>query len=156
MIEYMWHDGGRRQSGRKGTTGDCVVRATAIALHHGKPTGQDYDRLYKIMADMHYDVRGVRSCRKGVAKKAYYPVLEALGFEHIKLTTKAEGRKWLTFTEAWNRYRRSMIVQKAKHVLAIVDGTMLDTFDWRAYTWVDEWGYEEERERKTPTLWLAP
>ena len=155
MIGYKKHDGGRAEAGYKGTTGDCVVRATAIALHHGQPTGKDYHRLYQVLAEAHHGVRGVRSCRHGVAKKAYYPVLEALGFERIPLTSKAHGGKWLTFTEAWERYQRSMMVQKAKHVLAIVDGVMLDTYDWRRYVWEGDFG-DEIRERKTPTVWLAP
>ena len=44
-IKYAYDDGGRRDAGYKGDTGDCAVRAIAIV------TGKPYKVVYKTMAD---------------------------------------------------------------------------------------------------------
>ena len=43
MIEFQYNDGGRKNAGWKGTGGDCVARAVAIAS--GLPYQEVYDRL---------------------------------------------------------------------------------------------------------------
>jgi hypothetical protein len=42
-MEFVYDDGGRAAAGFKGSTGDCVVRAIAIAS--GKPYREVYDAL---------------------------------------------------------------------------------------------------------------
>jgi hypothetical protein len=42
-IEHVFNDGGRSAAGYKGSTGDCVVRAIAIATC--KPYTEVYDAL---------------------------------------------------------------------------------------------------------------
>lgn len=46
MPEYKYDDGGRATAGYKGKTGDCGVRAVAIAT--GKPYKEVYDALFDI------------------------------------------------------------------------------------------------------------
>jgi len=43
-MDFKFNDGGRKASGRRGTAGDCVARAVAIA------SGRPYDEVYKRLA----------------------------------------------------------------------------------------------------------
>ena len=43
MIDFNFNDGGREAAGKKGSTGDCVTRAVAIAS--GLPYLEVYNRL---------------------------------------------------------------------------------------------------------------
>ena len=43
-MNFRFNDGGREQSGYKGSTGDCVTRAIAIATC--KTYGEVYDRMF--------------------------------------------------------------------------------------------------------------
>lgn len=42
-LQFQFDDGGRAQAGYKGSTGDCVTRAIAIAT--GKPYSEVYDAI---------------------------------------------------------------------------------------------------------------
>ena len=42
---FQYDDGGRKDAGYKGTTGDCGTRAIAIAMQ------RDYKEVYKELAD---------------------------------------------------------------------------------------------------------
>ncbi len=59
MIDYKYNDGGRSKY-FKGTGGDCVTRAIAIA------TGKDYKEVYDILAKGNASQR--RSKREGKNK----------------------------------------------------------------------------------------
>ena len=43
-MEFVYDDGGRKEAGYKGYTGDCVTRAIAIA------SGLPYAQVYEAMA----------------------------------------------------------------------------------------------------------
>lgn len=43
-MNFKFNDGGREQSGYKGSTGDCVTRAIAIVT--GKTYSEVYDRMF--------------------------------------------------------------------------------------------------------------
>ena len=45
-MDFVFHDGGRAFAGYRGTTGDCVTRAIAIAT--GKPYQEVYDALNRL------------------------------------------------------------------------------------------------------------
>lgn len=44
-MPFIYDDGGRKETGRKGTAGDCVCRSIAIA------TGRSYDDVYRELAE---------------------------------------------------------------------------------------------------------
>lgn len=157
MIDFIAHDGGRMDAGYKGRRArDCVVRAITLALHEGNPSGEDYKAVYRAVALRQQAIGGKRTARDGVNKKACTAALKQLGFTRIGLMAKANGGKWLTYTQAWERFRRNMVVVTRGHLAAIVDGSLMDTFDDRVYDWETDWGVVETRERKTATVWLAP
>ncbi len=172
MIDYHYDDGGREAAGYRGRTGDCVVRAIAVCAR------QDYRAVYLTMAEQMkrngyaasgnaYAIRE-RSRRaprrKGqiTARRVQDRVLELYGFRKVRLPAGARP----TFTEAHERYG-DCIVGTTKHVAAVVDGALRDTFDGRVYQWAKprtesawdvfrpaaETGFET-RERKAQSAWV--
>ena len=158
MIGFTKTDGGRAAAGFSTRSGarDCVARAAACALTGGKPTGEDYRRAYRAIADASADAGGKRSARDGVLKKVGDAAYEALGFTKIGLRKKAHGGRNLTLTEAWERYRRPMVFQTTRHRAAICNGRLYDASDIRTCEVEDEWGDVTIKHRKTATVWLAP
>jgi hypothetical protein len=84
MMEHVYDDGGRAQAGYKGTTGDCVVRAIAIAAE--LPYQQVYDGINELAKRERRGERkrGISSARTGVYKvtKRRY-IDEELGWEWV-------------------------------------------------------------------------
>ena len=148
MIGYKYDDGGRQKAGYKGNAGDCVCRALAIASAVG------YQRIYDELSQANKELIGKRSARNGVSIKAYGPVYERHGFIKIKLPKGPRP----TFTEAFRKYG-DCIVHTTKHICAIVDGNLRDTFDGRTYEWAETMysGFDfgvETRERKATSIWV--
>lgn len=143
MIGYEHDDGGRIAAGYKGEAGDCVTRALAIL------TGKPYRELYRELARAQQSVTGTRSARNGISSKAYQKVYAAHGLTKVKLPKGPRP----TYTEAHRRYG-NCIVSTTRHVCALVDGKLRDIFDGRTYLW-DNGLYDEERERKAMSVWVA-
>ena len=161
MIDYRYDDGGREDAGYRGRTGDCVVRAIAIC------TGEDYRAVYATMAE-HMKSNGYaasgnayatrernrkapRSKGQIAARRVQDRVLEAYGFRKVRLPAGARP----TFTEAHHQFG-DCVVGTTKHVAAIVNGALRDTFDGRTYEWAKprtESGVET-RERKAQSVWV--
>ena len=172
MIDYHYDDGGREAAGYRGRTGDCVVRAIAVCAR------QDYRAVYLTMAE-HMKRNGYAASgnayairertrraprRKGqiTVRRVQDHVLELYGFRKVRLPAGARP----TFTEAHQRYG-DFIVGTTKHVAAVVDGALRDTFDGRTYEWAKprtESGWDvfrpaaqagvETRERKAQSVWV--
>lgn len=153
MIGYAYDDGGRAASGRKGSAGDCTVRALCILRCLSYP--EAYSALARANADYEAKARsklrsrGGRSARNGVWKHPMAKVYEDFGLEKIKLP---RGPR-MTFTEAHARYG-DCIVSTTKHVCAITGGLLRDTEDCRTYEFEDMSGLIETRERKAMSIWV--
>ena len=158
MIGYTFDDGGRADAGYKGSTGDCVTRAIAII------TGQPYKSVYKTMAaamkENGYSASGnayATNKRKAPrkrgqknAKAVQAMVMQGYGLVKVKLPKGPRP----TYTEASAVYG-NCIVSTTRHLCAIVDGKVRDTFDDRVYEMVDRYTQEvEERERKAQSVWV--
>ena len=161
MIDYRYDDGGREAAGYRGKTGDCVVRAIAIC------TGEDYRGVYLTIAE-HMKRNGYaasgnayatrernrkapRSKGQIAARRVQDHVLEAYGFRKVRLPAGERP----TFTEAHHQFG-DCVVGTTKHVAAIVDGALRDTFDGRTYEWAKprtESGVET-RQRKAQSVWV--
>ena len=158
MIGYRYDDGGRAASGRKGSAGDCTVRALAILT--GRPYGECYKALAVANADYESRARSKkikrkgRSARNGVHHRAIEKVYRDFGLVKVKLDPGPRP----TFTEA--HFHGDCIVSTAKHLCAIVDDELRDTFDGRmAGWWQDVEGTEGitewvETERKAMSIWI--
>lgn len=113
---FQFNDGGRGLAGYKGETGDCVVRAISIATE--KSYQEIYDSLYAI---------SWISPRKGVYKRVYETYLDSIGWK--RTTTMKFGQGCKAHLKADELPPGRLIVQVSKHLVAVIDGVIQDTFD---------------------------
>jgi len=133
-MEFMYNDGGREDAGYKGSAGDCVVRAISIAT--GKPYQEVYDKLKDANLTFAYTKR-CRVARKllkrgstprnGNYKKVYRKYLEALGWKWTPTMFIGSGCK--VHLKKDELPGGKLIVNVSKHITAVVDGVINDTFD---------------------------
>ena len=147
MLDFVWDDGGRELSGRRGQCGDCMVRAIAITA------GLAYETVYARAASM-YAAAGYRrtgdadrlgrgKARGKPAWKVQEEILRDFGFARISF----EGAK-PTFTEA-EAAHGPCIARTSRHFAALRDGALMDTKDWRTYDWQGA-----TRQRKAASVWI--
>ena len=82
-MQFIYDDGGRADTGRKGNAGDCVCRSIAIA------SGLDYDEVYAVLANGNANQRAgkagkrSRSARNGIItkRKWFKDYMRSIGFE---------------------------------------------------------------------------
>ena len=151
LLPYKRDDGGRAAAGFKGGTGDCLVRAMAIA------SGQPYREVYAHVAAT-YKVHGYkrtgnayymgRKSKRGqlTPKKAQDRALMDMGFTKVPLLPGPRP----TYTEV-ARVHGTAVVGTTKHIGVIRDGVYRDTFDDRTYEW-----FGDTNERKAVSIWLPP
>ncbi len=117
-VRWVYNDGGRRAAGFKGDTGDCVVRAIAIATE--KPYAEVYAALSVMMG------KG-NSPRNGVLRKFYQKYLESIGWEWFP--TMRVGQGCTVHLRAEELPKGRIIARCSKHLVAVVDGVVHDTYD---------------------------
>jgi hypothetical protein len=126
-MRFIYHDGGREAAGFRGETGDCVVRAIAIA------TRMPYQLVYNMVNDAGAQERESKrrrnksSARTGVYKPTTRKLLESLGWKWMPTMQIGQGCKVHLRSDELPRGR--LIVQVSKHVSAVVDGVIYDTHD---------------------------
>lgn len=131
---YQYNDGGRASAGFKGTAGDCVVRAIAIA------TGLPYAEVYKRLAESNKTQRVTKGTRTSLAGKAtarngiythrkwFKDYMAELGFVYVTLVPKFGDQPPRIF-EIRNIISGRMILSLRRHSAAMVDGVLMDTWD---------------------------
>src|SRR5262245_2426353 len=123
-MEFIPNDGGREAAGFKGQTGDCVTRAIAIAT--GEPYREVYDALNLATKDDR--AKGKRSgARTGVPRKVYEAYLTDRGFRWVP--TMRIGSGCQVHLQADELPGGTIIARLSKHVCAVIDGVIHDTFD---------------------------
>jgi len=130
MIEFVENDGGRSKY-FKGQTGDCVTRAIAIV------TGMDYKEVYDGLYDLAKNwpgrgrkanlIRKNASPRNGVYKAVTRKYLEQLGATWVPLMGIGSGCK--VHLRADELPSGRLIIKASKHVTAVLDGVLHDTYD---------------------------
>lgn len=133
-MTFVINDGGRAAAGYKGDTGDCVVRAIAIATN--KPYSEVYNALFELSkeyANTKYgrvarriQERG-HSPRNGSFKEVYRPFLLSLGWKWIP--TMHIGSGCTVHLKAEELPTGRLIVKVSKHLTAVVNGVLHDTYD---------------------------
>lgn len=131
---FNLNDGGRIDAGYKGVTGDCVVRAIAIAVE--LPYQEVYDTLYdraKYIRDngrcqiaRDYRDRGC-SPRTGVHRKVYDEYLKSMGWKWKPTMQIGSGCKVHLRSDELPSGR--IITRLSRHVCAVIDGVIQDTYD---------------------------
>lgn len=137
MIDFVYDDGGRAAAGFKGAApGDCVVRAIAIA--GGLPYREVYDALFAQVVDDRKTMAGLElrygaharrhaSPRTGVNRHVYGRWLEARGWAWTP--TMGIGSGCRVHLRADELPAGRLVVRLSKHLAAVVDGVLRDTYD---------------------------
>lgn len=127
-MEHIYNDGGRSAAGFKGSTGDCVTRAIAIAA--GLPYQDVYDRIQREQRTERANKRGKRSnARTGVfTGRAWFKrYMALLGFEWVSCMAIGTGCTVHLIADELPAGR--IIVSLSRHYAAIIDGVLHDTYD---------------------------
>jgi len=133
-MNFVKNDGGREAAGYKGTAGDCVTRAIAIATE--KPYSEVYDALFhasKEYGERHrgrvakrINTRG-GSPRSGQFRVVFQKYLEFLGWKWVPTMLIGSGCKVHLNEKELPAGR--LIVSVSKHLTSVIDGVLNDTYD---------------------------
>lgn len=130
---FIYNDGGRLASGYKGTTGDCVCRAIAIA------TGREYKEVYDYLANKNftqrkgkYEIRTKarkKTASEGISVKRtwFKDYMKSLGFTWVSTMQIGSGCKVHLKKEELPKGKLVAVV--SKHFVAVIDGVIHDTYD---------------------------
>lgn len=123
-VPWVYDDGGRSKYFKGKDAGDCVARSLAIVLE------RDYLEVYDALAEMNqrHGKRRKRSARDGVAPGAYKG--------YIGLTTDMNWYPTMEIGSGCTTHLRPdelpggrVLVRCSKHITAMIDGVLHDTYD---------------------------
>ncbi len=134
-MKFNYNDGGREVAGYKGKTGDCVIRAIAIATD--KSYQEVYDTLFELNEEYSlnrrdYVAKKLRSKsktpRNGNYKNIYKPYLEdILGWSWTPTMFVGQGCK--VHLDEEELPSGIIICKLSRHIACVVDGVLNDTYD---------------------------
>lgn len=126
-MRYTWDDGGRSAAGFQGAANDCVCRSVAIA------TGLPYAEVYRLINELAAAERtgrrkkGKSSARAGVYTRTVRRLMKSLGWTWVPTMQVGSGCKvHLRDGELPNG---RIVVSVSKHITAVIDGVIHDTYD---------------------------
>lgn len=129
--EWVQDDGGRAAAGYKGYTGDCGVRAIAIA------TGMPYQEVYDLVLKYADRERGRKSKRTGKIRKSHprtgifistmKKIMADLGWEWV--ATMAIGTGCQVHLDANELPPGRVVVRVSHHYTTMIDGVIHDTYN---------------------------
>jgi len=132
---FVYNDGGRKEAGRKGNTGDCVTRSICIAT--GLPYMEVYNRLAEGNATQRKSKKerysksrnGVRTASQGIFTKRQWfkDYMSELGFEFV--ATMGIGSGCQVHLKADELPKGIIICKVSRHYVAVIDGVINDTYD---------------------------
>jgi hypothetical protein len=125
MIEWRYDDGGRSAAGFRGDTGDCVTRAAAIVT--GRPYREIYDLVNELGANERRRTVKRSRARTGVQNDTTRKLMAALGLEWTP--TMAIGQGCTVHLRADELPSGAIVVKLSRHVAAVLDGVLHDTYD---------------------------
>ncbi len=144
-MKFIKTDGGRAEAGYKGSTGDCVTRAIAVA------TDTDYQEVYDGLFQTAKDYlakknnkfskalkKGGCSPRNGVYQPISIAYLKMLGWKKVSSWDKETGYKVLD-GKAFKK--GTFICKTRKHFTVVKDGVLYDSYDCQMTSEIrDEYG----------------
>jgi hypothetical protein len=127
LFSYVFDDGGRAAAGYTGQTRDCSCRAVAIAT--GLPYRKVYNDLSKLARNGNIvESRRYRpSVRNGVDKGVIEAYLTDLGWAWVPTMRFGDGCK--VHLRPGELPSGRLIVSVSKHLVAVIDGVIHDTYD---------------------------
>lgn len=127
-MKHIFNDGGRAAAGYKGKTGDCVVRAVAIA------TGLPYKEVYDALASANQRTRirrasGKRTARSGVwvTGKPFMDYMASIGWRWTPTMHIGSGCK--VHLRDGELPTGRLVVSLSRHYTAVIDGVIHDRFN---------------------------
>lgn len=146
-MSFTKDDGGRSAAGYRGSTGDCVCRAIAVAT--GKSYAEVYAGLISLKDTGFRQTKRIRSShpRTGVNRKIYDAYLKFYGWEWIPTMSIGSGCK--VHLRADELPRGNVIVRLSGHVAAVLDGVLHDTYDCSRGGTRCVYGYYRRKEAPT-------
>ena len=130
-IKFKYNDGGRKEAGKKGDTGDCVTRAIAIA------SGLPYQEVYDVLAEGNFNQRKSkysekkrsRTASKGITtrRKWFKDYMASIGFKWTPTMLIGSGCK--VHLRSDELPKGEIIARVSKHYTTMIDGVINDTYD---------------------------
>lgn len=132
-TQFIYNDGGRQEAGYKGHTGDCVARSIAIVT--GLPYRQVYDRLASGNSTQRRGKReskskaGKQTASRGIStsRKWFNEYMKELKLVWVPTMQIGQGCK--VHLRADELPVGRLIVSVSKHLTAVIDGVINDTYD---------------------------
>lgn len=130
-VVWEYDDGGRAAAGFRGKAGDCVTRAVAIAT--GRPYREVYDELFERARVAPRRRRGSgqmaksASPRNGVNRAVGREYLLSLGW--VWTPTMRIGSGCRVHLRAEELPAPRLIAVCTRHLVAVIDGIVRDTYD---------------------------
>jgi len=125
-MEFKFNDGGREAAGYKGRTGDCAVRAIAIA------TGMPYQEVYDLVLQFGAKERtGKRKKSKSHPRTGVYSSTMKKIMDHLNwkwTPTMHIGSGCTVHMRAEELPTGTIILSVSRHYCAVIDGVVHDTF----------------------------
>lgn len=117
-MKLRYTDGGKKEAGYKGRSGDCVSRSISLA------TGVEYKKVLKELQKRQKqwgrsEGYSVCAAKNGVYAPVYFSWLEELGFRRVFLCS------------SWDMIPKigTFVVQTHRHLSCVIDSIIHDTFD---------------------------
>lgn len=129
MPGFVFNDGGRKAAGYKGTTGDCGIRALAIAA--GRPYQEVYDLLAELAKRERLTKRHPRcsSPNNGIKTATFNKMVACYGGRWIPTMGIGTGCK--VHLDAAELPSGRIVARVSRHYTAVIDGVIHDLFDPR-------------------------
>ena len=126
-MKFVYNDGGRSAAGYKGTAGDCVCRAIAIATE--RPYQEVYDLINEFAKSERKGKRkrDISSARNGVYKQTERKIMKHYGWRWIPTMQIGQGCKVHLREDELPSGRLAVCV--SGHLTAVIDGVLNDTYD---------------------------
>ena len=124
-LPFIYDDGGRAAAGFRGRADDCVARAVAIAA--ALPYADVYSAIAKGVGSER--VSKTATARRGVhtRRKWFRDYMRDLGFNWVP--TMRVGQGCTTHLVEGELPMGRLVVSLSKHLSAVLDGVIHDTFD---------------------------
>lgn len=164
-TRWVYDDGGRGEAGYLGRTGDCFTRSVAIA------TQMPYREIYTFVNAVAKEMKAKQQskelkqtkkqrcwgslgdARRGVKKPLFHEVMCRLGWKWTPTMRYGQGCKVHLSREELPGGR--LVCRVTKHMVAVVDGVIRDTYDPSRDSTRCVYGYFSKRTDATPAFPLA-
>lgn len=124
-MRFEFNDGGRSDAGYKGFAGDCVVRSIAIATE--TPYQTVYDELFELNKKQRGKLKGASPRDGGTKTATIRKYMQSKGWVFVPCMKIGTGCQVHLREDELPKGR--IIARVSKHLTAVIDGVINDTYD---------------------------